>query len=455
MNRHSRAEAVYNGNMSFLKFLSYHNAVPIAISLALLGAGGAFAATDPNAILSTQQQVISVDNTYLVNKDLSTYSPKVEITGVTEDSDNYYVAYTLFTIDLQNYVWQDVSRSDTMEVSKADLGQYRDLGVYVTEKLGDIVAREHDRLVATQTDARSHVSHEVVATQYGGLVGKFLDTHTEELPGYTPVVKAPPPPAQTSQVAAADATSPSPQPPQQSGSQPTQQPTSNATSTATSTSSATSTAPVLQILGDNPAKVALGATYVDLGAIISSPANSNLGIHVIVNGKEVQQVTIDTSVVGTWHITYQVTDQNGNMGTANREVDVYDPNAIITPPAQDTAAASTTAATTTAPTSQDASSTPTTSTETSTSTATASDSGAGTATSTESDSTTSDATSTPPSSDTMTDASSTSTNTSDAPPTTTDVSSTTQSTAAAASTPDISATSTADTSETSASSTVQ
>ena len=38
--------------MSFVKFLSYNNAVPIALTLIMVGGASAFAATDPQAIYS-------------------------------------------------------------------------------------------------------------------------------------------------------------------------------------------------------------------------------------------------------------------------------------------------------------------------------------------------------------------------------------------------------------------
>lgn len=290
---------------AFLKFLTYNNAVPIAISLTLLGAGGAFAATDPQAIYSANQQVVSIDNTYLVNKDLSNYQPKIEVTGVTEDPDNYYVAYDLYTIDLQNYVWQDVVRPDTMQVSKADLGPYRDLGVYVTQKMKDIVSREYDRLIATQTDARTHVSQKVVATQYGGLVGKFLDPTTDVLPGYTPVVQPPPPP-QESETAAAGAS--------QSGS-------SQASGTNTTPSGSSGSAEIgLQLLGNDPAVISLHTAYVDLGAVLIDPRNTNVGVHVFQNGTEVTTPTVDTSTSSVQTIEYRATDPNGVLVVVRRIV---------------------------------------------------------------------------------------------------------------------------------------
>src|SRR3989344_8274492 len=180
--------------MSIKNFLAYNNALPIALGIAFLGAGGVFAATNPEAIYSEQQQVLSIDNSFIATKDLASYTPRAQILGVTEDSDNYFVSYKFYTIDLKDYVWQEVAKDEEMKVSKPDLGPYRDLGLYVTEQLKQIVDREGMRLKETQEIEQKNVTHKVVATAYGGLVGKFLDSTTEELPGYTPVVTPPVPP---------------------------------------------------------------------------------------------------------------------------------------------------------------------------------------------------------------------------------------------------------------------
>jgi len=179
--------------MPLRHFLEYHNAVPIALGVLFLGSGAAFAATNPDAIYSTQQQVLSVDNTYIANKDLSTFMPRIMITAVTEDDANYYVAYTFSTIDVKDYVWRDLDKSQTMKVAKSALGP-RDLGLYVSEQLGQLLDHEMDRLEESQATERRKISLKTVANAYGGLVGKFLDSSTETLPGYTPVVVAPPPP---------------------------------------------------------------------------------------------------------------------------------------------------------------------------------------------------------------------------------------------------------------------
>lgn len=170
---------------NFLHFLQYHNAVPIALGIVILGGGATFAATNPQAIYRQTQTPVSVDNTYIANKDLSAYTSRVQIVAVTEDPDTYYVEYDFSTIDVQDYVWRDVTKRITLTVSKEALGE-QNLAVYVTEQLNQNLDHESERLVESQIIARRNVSQKQVATAYGGLVGAFLDDTTETLPGYTP-----------------------------------------------------------------------------------------------------------------------------------------------------------------------------------------------------------------------------------------------------------------------------
>ncbi len=299
---------------NIMQFIQYHNAVPIALSIVLLGAGGAFAASNPDAVYSESQKVVAVDNTYLVSKDLTTYSPRTVITSVLEDNENYFVSYTVQTIDLDAYAWKDIQRNETMQVSKAELGAYRDLGTYVTEKMSNIIDRELMRLRETQATERSHVSQMVVATEYGGIIGKFLDSSTEQIPGYTPIVQ--PEPHQEF----VEVSPPSMEQPSVNVSQ------AGAAGAAVPAPSATTNEPKLSLLGNNPAEVPLGATYSDLGAIITSTPN-NYAIHVYFEGSEVQQVSLDTSKAGEYDITYRAWNEKGETGEAVRHVRVIDPNA--------------------------------------------------------------------------------------------------------------------------------
>lgn len=303
--------------MGLWKFLQYHNAVPIAFSIALLGAGGVFAATNPEAIYSANAQVIAVDNSYIAYKDLDSYSPTVSITGVTEDDEYYYVAYSFSTIDLLDYVWQDVTKQEVMKVSKADLGPYRDLGLYVTEQLKQKIDREIAYLREVQDIEKKQLSKKMVATAYSGLVGQFLNDTTEVLPNYTPVVVPPAPPEPEPVVAQTGDTPPNQDTP------PTQE---NTVPLVGEPAPQVGPAPVLQILGATPVRVLVGESYTDLGAVITGPTDTEraLTIHVFVNGSDVQKVEIDTARAGESTISYQVF-HNGTVTAVQRQVIVYEP----------------------------------------------------------------------------------------------------------------------------------
>jgi len=125
---------------------------------------------------------------------------------------------------------------------------------------------------------------------------------------------------------------------------------SSASGNDTPTSTTPNTPPVIQINGDNPATVTIGATYADLGASITGPqADLNLGITTYVNGSEMNPVQIDTSAAATDTIGYVATDQNGLSATSTRIVVIEAPSIVPTVDASSTAdiSATTTAATTT------------------------------------------------------------------------------------------------------------
>ena len=123
----------------------------------------------------------------------------------------------------------------------------------------------------------------------------------------------------------------------------------NQSSAAPSPSSeATDTPPVIAINGDNPAVVQVGASYSDLGAIITGPqADLNLGIKTFVNGLFVSNIQLDTSAAATDTIDYVLTDQNGLSATSTRTVIIQaaNDNQSSSTPANDNAPATTTTAT--------------------------------------------------------------------------------------------------------------
>jgi len=322
-----------------MHFLTYNNAVPVLLGILFLSSGLVFAANDEvrgfvaDSVYQAEQKVVSVDNSYIANKDLNSYSPKVSIDGVTEDDEFYYVSYTLTTIALDDYVWQDVAQQRVMQVTKTALGEYTDLGVYVTEQLKQIVDNQVAYLREVQGIEQRQVTNKVVATAYGGLIGQFIDDSTEALPGYIPLVSEPEgedvDPVAIAKSKKDDVVVTS-----------VASNNSNGATTPNVPSGQSSSGPVINILGANPARVPLRASYSDLGVVVTSQggATLNLTVHLSLNGEDVSQIHIDTAAVADWSIGYTVTDQNGKTSFAERVVVVYDPNASGT---EETAATST------------------------------------------------------------------------------------------------------------------
>lgn len=304
--------------MTFLNFLQYHNAVPIALGIVVLGAGGAYAASNPETLFSATNTVLSVDNTYLVNKDLSAFTPTVKITEVTEDDENYFVAFEFSTIDVVDYVWRDTIKTEQMTIAKGMLGPYKDLGVYVTQKMKDKIDNEIAYLKEAQDIAKKNVSQKSVATAYSGLVGALLNDFTEVLPGYIPSVTAPAYVEPTYVPSSAG---------EPSGN------TSNAGQAASggatvSVPTQNGQAPAIQILGSNPSRVALKSTYLDLGVLVTDDRQEDLGVTTYVNGGLVSQVQIDTYSEGEWTIRYEAVDEDGNKSSTERVVIVFNPFAL-------------------------------------------------------------------------------------------------------------------------------
>ncbi len=74
------------------------------------------------------------------------------------------------------------------------------------------------------------------------------------------------------------------------------------------------TAPVITVLGDNPASVVQGDSYTDAGATATD------GIDGVVS--VTADSTVDTTTVGVYSITYTATDSSGNSSTISRVVNV-------------------------------------------------------------------------------------------------------------------------------------
>lgn len=177
-----------------INFIKYHNAFPIAVSLIFLSLTAVFAASPQmredfkGALVSAKETVRSIDNTYIVSIDLDSFDFSLQITDIKEDTDNYYISYAFKTIYIQDYVWQELSKQTTLTVSKQALAN-NDLGLYVAEELGEVINSQLAYLKEVQQiEKQKGLSQKVVATEYAGLIGRFLNPKEEIFPGYEPVV---------------------------------------------------------------------------------------------------------------------------------------------------------------------------------------------------------------------------------------------------------------------------
>ena len=85
--------------------------------------------------------------------------------------------------------------------------------------------------------------------------------------------------------------------------------------------------PVISIIGNNPASITVGSSYVDLGATVTDTdsngvVNNNLGLHFNLDGIDVNQISLDTSTTSIHTIIYSAVDSSGNWGFATRTVEV-------------------------------------------------------------------------------------------------------------------------------------
>lgn len=174
-----------------IHFLKYHNLVPIVLGMVSIVAVSALAASPQvrEAFISSQDIPRSIDNSGIIAANLENFDFGLKITGITEDTDNYYIVYTYQTIYIQDYVWQPIQKEKTITVSKAALGD-KDLGLYAAEELGEVIDSELSYLKEVQTiEKEKGLTQKIVTTQYAGLIGRFLSPEEKVFEGYQPVVQ--------------------------------------------------------------------------------------------------------------------------------------------------------------------------------------------------------------------------------------------------------------------------
>lgn len=171
-------------------FFKYNNAFTLAILFLFFSTGTIFAANEDMraTLISSEEQLVAVDNEHIINVNLSRYEPEVKVLEVTEDDESYYVAYRINTIEIVDGVWSDVSKEAELVVAKKLLGD-RDLGLYVAEELREVASAELARLREVQTIEKNiGRQNRTVEKKYKGLIGRMLDSKTASFKGYKPVI---------------------------------------------------------------------------------------------------------------------------------------------------------------------------------------------------------------------------------------------------------------------------
>ncbi len=311
--------------MSVVHFLKYNNALPIALSLVLLSTSGALAASPAvraeakDLLYTKQERVIGVDNTYIIGTDMESYEPTVRVTSITEDEGAYYVAYELGTIGVEQGVWQEVTKEDTVVVPKTFLTELN-LGQHLSRYFEELVTKEKRLLIETRDiEVTIGATSRTVTTEYRGLIGEFFEPELRALPGYVP----PEPSEETPQLDGAET--------QDAPSVPNNE--SEGTTEPTGTTTNTGYTPTISLIGDNPFTHQAQTPYAELGVIVDDIEDGPNGIVLTIEGD------IDIETPGTYLRSYTATDRDGNTRTVSREVIVVageTPTEAESPAASDT-----------------------------------------------------------------------------------------------------------------------
>jgi hypothetical protein len=77
------------------------------------------------------------------------------------------------------------------------------------------------------------------------------------------------------------------------------------------------TAPAITLLGSNPQEVLVGTDYAELGATASDSVDGDISANITIDAS-----AVDTSVAGSYNVTYTVADSAGNEASVTRTVRV-------------------------------------------------------------------------------------------------------------------------------------
>lgn len=245
--------------------LAHHNSVPITLGFLFLASGTALAASPAvrDAVIGgVVTETVSVDNSAIINVDLDHFDANMTIIAVTEDAQNYYVAYRYRTFNVEGAAWEEVQKDSVLTVAK-DALQDGDLKTHAIEQLRQVVESDLTYLTRVQAaEIANGRSKPQVATSYRGLAGFAIEMKDILLPPAAPTIVPSFPVATTTTPASAP------------------EATTAATTTATTTSTAavaTTTASTEAITTTTTtAPTASTATTTALEATTATTTNSSL-----------------------------------------------------------------------------------------------------------------------------------------------------------------------------------
>lgn len=327
-----------------VNYILYNNSFTLIVVFLLLSGGTVLAANEDvreavsEVIVSTEDTITFVDNSFIIDVDLESFDFEVQVTAIEEDGDYYYVSYAYSTIGIEDGIWQEVEKEGSFQVAKAELGE-ADLGLYIAEELKEFVVGERRLLAETQQIEKSiGRSGKIVERKYAGLIGRFLDPDEVTFEGYDPVVKEPivvavveeaDEPAEENETTEELVDESSPNEETNSGGSSTSptstengtstDSTSVASSTATSTAATDTTAPVVTLNDSASMTLTVGDVYSEPGASATDETDGDLTGSIEVSG------TVDSGTAGVYEITYSVADNAGNSASETRTITVIAP----------------------------------------------------------------------------------------------------------------------------------
>jgi hypothetical protein len=174
-------------------FLTHHNAVPIALGFLFLAGGTALAASPAarDAVIGgAVTETVGVDNSAITDAALDRFDAHMAITSVTEDAQNYYVAYQYRTFSVEGSAWREIQKDGALTVAKAALPD-GDLKAYAIGQLRQVVESDLAYLRRAQSaEIANGRSESRVTTSYHGLAGLAIEMKDALLPP-VPVVPEP------------------------------------------------------------------------------------------------------------------------------------------------------------------------------------------------------------------------------------------------------------------------